>query len=261
MPRAGQHTFRMRFSDDNRRTDPAYWRRRFFILGGGMATVAVLAWQFTPARPATTSAASATVRSSMDAAQSPDDLPSAAYGNAWPGPSATPSPSTPTPAVSPAATSSPKATASSAGPSGTPGQGASTSATASAGQCAAGGIVLSLFTSQASYSPGTDPQFDVYGVSTAAGACQMAFGPGSVRVIVTQHGQVVWDSAACKPAPAAPVRFQTGVPQLLTISWNRTATSPAGCAGSLPAGASGTFQAVAMSAGRDSSVRTFTLAR
>jgi hypothetical protein len=121
--------------------------------------------------------------------------------------------------------------------------------------------VLSLFTSQASYGPGKDPQFDVYAVSTAPAACQLAFGPGSVRVIVTQHGQVVWDSAACKPAPAAPVWFQTGVPRFLTISWSRTAASPAGCAGSLPAGASGTFQAVAMSAGRDSSVRTFTLAR
>jgi hypothetical protein len=121
--------------------------------------------------------------------------------------------------------------------------------------------VLSLFTSQPSYDPAKDPQFDVYAVSTAAAACLMAFGPGSVRVIVTQHGQVVWDSAACKPVAAAPVLFQTGVPQLLAISWNRTATSPAGCAGSLPAGASGTFQAVAMSVGQDSSVRSFTLTR
>jgi hypothetical protein len=121
--------------------------------------------------------------------------------------------------------------------------------------------VLSLFTSQPSYRPGKDPQFDVYAVSTAPSACLMAFGPASIRVIVTQHGQVVWDSATCKPPPAAPVTFQTGVPQFLTISWSRTAVSPAGCAGSLPAGSSGTFQAVAMSAGRDSTVRTFTLLR
>jgi hypothetical protein len=121
--------------------------------------------------------------------------------------------------------------------------------------------VVSLFTSQASYSPGKDPQFDVYAVSTVPSACLLAFGPGSVRVIVTQHGQVVWDSAACKPAPAVPVWFQTGVPQFLTVSWSRAAVTPAGCAGSLPAGASGTFQAVAMSAGRDSAVRTFTLTR
>jgi hypothetical protein len=253
----------MRFSakrDYDRQTDPAaYWRRRFFILGGGIAVVAVLAWQFTPAHPARTPGAAATVRSSMDAAQSPGDLPSAAYGSAWPGPSATASASTPSPTVSATATSSPKATPPTASPSGKPRPGATASATVSGGQCASGGIVLSLFTSQPSYDPGKDPQFDVYAVSTASAACQMAFGPGSVRVIVTRHGQVVWDSAACKPAAPAAVWFQTGVPQLLTISWSRTATSPAGCAGSLPAGASGTFQAVAMSAGQDSSVRTFTL--
>lgn len=121
--------------------------------------------------------------------------------------------------------------------------------------------MLSLFTSQSSYGPGEQPQFTVYAVSTKPGACLMAFGAGSVRVIVTRHGQVVWDSAMCKPAPAAPVRFELGVPQLLTISWNRAAARPAGCAGSLPAGASGAFEAVAMSAGQDSSVRTFTLLR
>ena len=27
-------------------------------------------------------------------------------------------------------------------------------------------------------------------------------GAGAVQVVVTRHGQVVWDSAACKPAPA-----------------------------------------------------------
>jgi hypothetical protein len=236
----------MRFSakrDRWRQADPAdpaaYWRRRFFILGGGIAVIAVLAWQFTPAHPARTPGTSGTVRSSVDAAHTPRPTVSTVS------------------TVSPTATPSPKATASADGPSGKPRLGA----TASGGQCASGGIVLSLFTSQPSYGPGRDPQFDVYAVSTAAAACLMAFGPGSVRVIVTQHGQVVWDSADCEPAAAAPVLFQTGVPRLLTISWSRTATSPVGCAGLLPAGASGTFQAVAMSAGLDSSVRMFTLTR
>jgi hypothetical protein len=249
------HTFRMRFNanrDERRLADPAaYWRRRFFILGGGIAVVAVLTWQFTPAQPAPAPAA----YSSGDAARTPGDLPSAAYGSAWPGPS----PSRPSPTVVVSAPSSPKAPAATTGASEKPGAGASASAAASSGQCAPGDIVLSLFTSQASYRPGKDPQFDVYAVSTAPSACLMAFGPASVRVIVTQHGEVVWDSDACKPAPGAPITFQTGVPQLLTISWSRTADSPAGCAGTLPAGGSGTFQAVAMSAGRDSPVRTFTL--
>lgn len=245
--------------DDNWVPDPAaYWRRRFFILGGGIAAIAVLAWQFTPAHPARAPGSAA--RTSVAAEQKPGDLPSAAYGSAWPGPSPTASRTAPSPTApgSTGAASGPatqKAGASPSASSGTPQPGDS----ATAGQCAPAAIVLSLFTTQASYGPGKQPQFDVYAVSTAPGACLLAFGPGSVRVIVTRHGQVVWNSATCDSAPATPVRFELGVPQLLTISWNRAAASPAGCAGSLPAGASGPLDAVAMSGGQDSSVRTFTL--
>lgn len=133
------------------------------------------------------------------------------------------------------------------------------SASTGGARCAPAGIVLSLFTSEPSYGAGTQPRFEVYAVSTAAAACQMAYGPGSVRVIVTRHGQVEWDSATCGPTPAPTVSFSLGVPQLLNVSWDRAAKSPAGCAGSLPPGASGTFEAVAISAGESSAVRSFTL--
>jgi len=119
--------------------------------------------------------------------------------------------------------------------------------------------VLTLVTSQASYGQTAQPQFHVYAVSTATSPCQLPYGAGSVHVVVTMHGQVVWDSSACKPAAAEPVQFQLGVPQLLTVSWNRQATGPSGCAGSLPAGATGTFDAVAQTAGQSSRVRTFKL--
>jgi hypothetical protein len=39
--------------------------------------------------------------------------------------------------------------------------------------------------------------------------------------------------------------------------WNPKAAAPAGCAGSLPAGASGTLDAVAMSDGQSSPLRAF----
>jgi hypothetical protein len=119
--------------------------------------------------------------------------------------------------------------------------------------------VLTLVTSQASYGPTAQPEFHVYAVSTASGACELPYGAGSVRVIVTRHGQVVWDSSACKAAAAKPVQFQLGVPQLLTVAWNRQAAGSSGCAGSLAAGATGTFDAVAQTAGQSSHVRTFTL--
>ncbi len=237
--------------DGNRRSgrpaDPsAYWRRRFFILGGGLAVLAVLAWQFTGKGPsAGTPAADG---SSMAALRAGETLPSAAYGSPAAAPSLT------TPAESPPATA-PPATPSVKQPSAT----ASTSAGAAGPSCAPGAIVLSLFTTQASYGRAAQPQFHVYAVSTASRPCQLPYGAGSVRVVVTRHGQVVWDSSACKPAAAKPVQFQLGVPQLLTVSWDRQATGPSGCAGSLPAGATGTFDAVAQTAGQSSHVRTFTL--
>jgi len=128
-------------------------------------------------------------------------------------------------------------------------------------RCAPADIVLSLLTSQASYTQSARPQFDVYAVSTASSPCQMAYGAGSVRVVVTRNGQVVWDSRSCGSPAATTVQFQRGVPQLLTITWNREATSPSGCAGSLAKGATGTFDAVALTAGQSSPVRTFTLSR
>ena len=98
-------------------------------------------------------------------------------------------------------------------------------------------------------------------MSTAASGCTLTYGPGAVQVIVTNHGHVVWDSAACDPRAAKPVRFALGVPQLLTVTWNRKAASPAGCAGSLPDGFAGSLRAVAMSHGQSSPVRAVRFAR
>ena len=135
-------------------------------------------------------------------------------------------------------------------------------ATASSGpRCAPSDIVLSLFTGQPSYGQNQSPKFDVYAVSTSSAACTLGYGPGSVQVVVTRGGRVVWDSAACKLSGATTARFTLGVPQVLSIAWDRQAKSPSGCAGTLPAGASGTFDAVALTDGQSSPVRSFTLSR
>lgn len=230
--------------------DPsAYWRRRFFILGGGLAVLAVLAWQFTGKGPSGPQAGTPVADgSSMAALGAGQTLPTAAYGS----PAAVPSLTTPAeipPTTPPPVTPTAKQSSATA----------SASASAAGSSCAPGDIVLSLFTSQASYGQTAQPQFHVYAVSTASKPCQLSYGAGSVRVVVTRQGQVVWDSSACRPAAAKPVQFQLGVPQLLTVSWDRQATSPSGCAGSLPAGATGTFAAVAQTAGQSSHVRTFKL--
>ncbi|HVT69923.1 MAG TPA: hypothetical protein VHF26_19385, partial [Trebonia sp.] len=124
--------------------------------------------------------------------------------------------------------------------------------------CAPASVVLSLATSRTAYARSQMPVFSVYAVSTAAAPCTLPYGDGAVRVVVTSRGRVVWDSATCHPPAARPVRFTLGVPQVVAMTWNPTAGRPAGCAGSPPAGPSGPLDAVAVSHGQSSPVRTFT---
>jgi hypothetical protein len=242
--------------------DPnAYWRRRFFILGGGVAVLGLCAWLFPGGHPAA-ARTSATAQASMAAVERRGELPQAAYGSPWPSPTPKPTASASlSPSPSASVTSSRKA-ASRAYPDGSPSASPTPSRSGSAAKgprCAPADIVLSLFTGQSSYGQDAAPTFDVYAVSTSSAACTLSYGPGSVQVVVTRHGRVVWDSSACKPPAAAPVRFTLGVPQVLSVTWNRRAAGPAGCAGSLPAGSTGTFDAVALTAGQSSPVRSFRL--
>ena len=226
--------------------DLLYWRRRFLILCAGVVALGVCAWLI-PGAHSPSRRAAAEARQSVAALNKRLALPSAAYGSGR----ASPTPSTPPP-TAPAmlATTHPAV-------GGQPGPAVSAAGTA---RCAPAGIVLSLFTSQASYRRGARPAFSVYAVSTAAAACTLSFGAGAVRVIVTRKGHVVWDSAACRPARARPARFTLGVPQVLALTWNPKVTRPSGCGGSLTAGGSGPFDAVAMSHGQSSPVRAFKMA-
>jgi hypothetical protein len=233
--------------------DPdAYWRRRFFILGGGVAVLGLCAWLFPGGHPAAPRT-SATARASMAALAKRGVLPPAAYGSAWQSPTAKQ-----TAKASAAAGASHRKTGARAHPGASPSPGP-TAAAPSGPPCTPSDIVLSLFTGQPGYGRGALPEFDVYAVSTSSSACTLGYGPGSVQVVVTRHGRVEWDSAACKLSSASPVRFTLGVPQVLKITWNRRAGRPAGCAGSLPAGAWGTFDAVALADGQSSPVRSFKL--
>lgn len=239
--------------------DRAFWRRRFLILCAGVVALGVCAWMFPGAHqpPAKTVAAT---RTSMAALASQQALPPAAYGDAWPGPKAVTSPSVEPATATPTVSAKPSAAKNAKKKTGTAHH-PSAAAAPSGGACAPAGVVLSLFTGEPSYPRGASPKFSVYAVSTSAAACTLPYGAGSVQVIVTWHGHVVWDSAACKPSPAKPVRFALGVPQVLTMAWNPRAAGPAGCAGALPARASGPLDAVAMSHGQSSPARAFTLGR
>jgi hypothetical protein len=241
----------------------AYWRRRFFILCAGVVALGICAWLLPGARQG--HGISAAARDSSAAAGTRQSLPPAAYGPAWSSPTPSPSPS---PADSAKLAEKTKrlqkiGTSYHPRPAGSTASstGASTKDRKAGKACAPGEIVLSLFTSQASYDQRARPRFSVYAVSTAASDCTLTYGPGAVRVIVTSKGHVVWKSAACRHPAAKPVRFTLGVPQLLTVTWDRKAAGPAGCAGTLPAGFTGTLRAVVMSHGQSSPARTFRIVR
>lgn len=234
--------------DDQR----AYWRRRFLVLCGGVAALGVCAWLFPGAHQESARTAAA-VRASVSALTARQALPSTAYGAAYPVATQSSSPLR-TVSAEPADTVNKPSTAYHPG-TGTAVAGA---APRSSG-CAPGDIVLSLFTSHSSYPKGARPKFSVYAVSTSATACTLPYGAGSVEVVVTRHGHVMWDSATCGAPAAKQVRFTLGVPQVLTMVWNPRAVAPTGCAGSLAADAWGTFDAVALSHDQTSPVRTFKL--
>jgi hypothetical protein len=247
---ASQHEVRP--PDDDR----AFWRRRFIILCGGVVALGACAWLFPAAHQPSAHEVAAT-RAAVAALAKRQALPSVAYGSAWPEPSKPVASSTASSTASP----TPSAKLANAGETPNTASQPSPTASASAGSagsaCAPADIVLSLLTSQPSYTRGERPSFSVYAVSTSAAACRLTYGTGSVQVVVTQDGHLVWDSTACDSSAAAPVRFTLGVPQVLTMVWNPEAAQPAGCAGSLPADASGTLDAVAMSHGQSSPVRAF----
>lgn len=229
--------------------DRVYWRRRFLILCAGVIALGVCAWLI-PGVHSPSARATAQARRSAAALSNRQLPPAVAYGRAWASPP--PATSSPPPSTAPAKLANTNRPAT--------GRPASPRSPAGTSPCAPAGIVLSLFTSQASYARGARPAFSVYAVSTEAAPCTLPFGAGAVQVIVTRKGRVVWDSAACRPAPAKTARFTLGVPQVLTLTWNPRAAGPSGCGGSLTARASGTFDAVAMSHGQTSQVRAFRIA-
>ena len=189
-----------------------------------------------------------------------DELPQAAYGRAWPAP--TPKKTVTASAVATASAEgvgrSKAATRGYPHASPTPSPSASI-APAKGPRCAPSDIVLSLFTGQPSYGQDASPTFDVYAVSTSAAACTLSYGPGAVQVVVTRRragGVGLGRVQAPAAAGAVHPRRSAGALDHLEPPGQR----PAGCAGTLPAGSSGTFDAVAMTDGQSSPVRSFKLA-
>jgi hypothetical protein len=266
----------------------AYWRRRVITLCAGLALLGLLAWAFSGGGGKPAAATKAT--------QASGALPTAAYtqasGAAADGAAAGGAPAFPSAGADASAGASTSASAGSsaslpflaASPSpgaSTPGNSASASASAARGAaantanaaagpasgvepgggCAPNAIVLSLFTSKASYHAGQYPVFEVDAVSTASRACTFNLSPAKLHVLVSSSGRVIWDSADCtRGQPNKRAELRRGVPAQESLSWNRTISLP-GCVTVASSARPGTYQVQARDASVASPIRTFKLAR
>jgi hypothetical protein len=200
-----------------------YWRRRFVALMIGLAVLALIAWAFSGAIGGGGPAAG-TSGSSSGSGSGQQGHGGAGQGGSGP--------------VGAAATSSPPARGAQthAGPA--PGAGQPTTARPKA--CDHGDVVLSLSSSQESYSADQLPQFSVDVVATSQQTCTFNVGASHVALVIRSGPVRVWSSADCVQGAGNLVSdLQRGVPTMLSISWNRQASS-AGCpapASRMPAGA------------------------
>lgn len=198
-----------------------YWRRRFFALLVGLAILALVAWAFAGALGGSSPAASPAATKSVSSAP----------------PSAAASAGSAAPAGSDAASSHP-ATSS-------PGRTAGSSGHYGPHPCAPYSVVLSLFSSQASYSLRQTPQFEVDVVSTQSRSCTFDIGAQHVLVRISAGSQLVWTSADCAEGQASLVtRLRRGVPTVVPIAWDGQHSSP-GCPVPGVRAAAGTYTATA----------------
>jgi hypothetical protein len=217
-----------------RRTPPerpattTFWRRRFITLVLGLSILALVAWAFSgslggSARPA----------------------PAAATMHLNGGPTKPAPSSAGTPSQAPATSPSP----------GPPRHGEA-STTAGLLPCPAAAVVLSLFSSQSSYSTSQTPEFDVDVVSTAPQACTFDIGSGHVTLRISAGALQIWSSGECAEGESSLVtELRRGVPTVVSIGWDGQHSTP-GCPVPGAPAAGGRYTAVAA----DGSLRSNALA-
>jgi hypothetical protein len=121
--------------------------------------------------------------------------------------------------------------------------------------CPAADVVLSVSSSQASYTVRQAPEFQVDVVSVDSQTCTFDIGARHLWLQISTGPVRVWSSAQCAEGEASMVTdLHRGVPTSLPIGWNGQISGP-GCPGPSTRAASGTYAAVAS----DGQVRSNTL--
>jgi hypothetical protein len=193
-----------------------YWRRRFITLVLGLSILALVAWAFS----------------------------GSLGGSAPPAPAATKhlNGGPARPAASPAGSASHTPAT---GPSPGPPRHGEASTTAGLLPCPAGAVVLSLFSSQSSYSTSQTPEFDVDVVSTAPQACTFDLGSAHVVLRISAGTLPIWSSGECAEGESSLVtELRRGVPTVVSIGWDGQHSTP-GCPVPGAPAAGGRYTAVA----------------
>jgi hypothetical protein len=190
-------TDRTRYADEDVEADggdvEAYWRRRVYVLAGGIALIGLAAWACSGGGH---KRSTAQVRNAA----------------------ATVSPTTSAAAAVPSATPSPTATVTvTASPS------VSASAPRRAGdQCDAGDVVVGLAPAATVFTGHQHPRFSLSVVNTGRRACTFDVGPKALLIRISSGTDRVWSSAKCVSGAGANLQLlRRGVPYLATLDWNR----------------------------------------
>jgi hypothetical protein len=232
-----------------------YWRRRFFALIAGLAILAVVAWAFSGVVGGSrANLAASSGRDSPRHRTHPGGTVSAGSRSAGVSDSgAATKASPPSPVVSSAAGT----TLASPSPGQTQAAGPAPQGPARA--CSPDDVVISLFSSQASYGPGQLPEFSVDVVSTSARTCVFNVGPRFLALVITAGGKRVWSSADCVAGRGSlQTDLARGVPTAVPLSWDREWSAPR-CKAPSREVTTGSFAAAASDGGLVSNSLTFKL--
>jgi hypothetical protein len=214
------------------RDEPAYWRRRVFVLGAVVGAVGLLAWGC--------SAGASVPRAAPQSggASSPATRQIAAAG------------------ALPMSTARPSRKAHSRAHSK---RAHATRAHRPRGNCTPGKMVISLSASQQIFSPQVAPQFTIYVVNMDARTCIFDAGPRSLRLVLKSGPVYSWGSGDCARGTAPQmVRLSPGVPFVKHVSWDRKRSEP-GCRSPRTVALPGTYTATAVYGADHSGTAVFIL--
>lgn len=208
-----------------------YWRRRFVVLAGLLAVLALIAYACRPSADEEDSI----IPASTDSSPGSEDAPHSA-GSAEPSIPASP-PDDPdnaddSPETDDAGEGDPDTTAvggstdpdfAAGGSSG----GGSSGAQSTAAPCHPENVVVTVHSDRDDYAAGVYPVLTLTLVNTGSTTCRADVGPDTLELRITSGNDRIWSSADCGDAfRAEAVELRRGVPHDVDLTWDRTRSWP-----------------------------------